>query len=173
MEPLQSIPNLVVKLLRSLWTCRKSGRKTKLSARVIFSLVFDLFGSPRQLRGNSGGKTPSKSRTRDLERWLSGRKRLIANPLYDFFSYRGFESLSLRFLFHRVVFSKGFCFDSIPGFRHFPRIRLEPGCQAESVFPTVEQKPIRVLCFDSFERLSRFWFCRKFSWKVEKKNKIR
>ena len=30
------------------------------------------------------------------ERWLSGRKRLIANPLYELYSYRGFESLSLR-----------------------------------------------------------------------------
>ena len=34
-----------------------------------------------------------------LERWLSGRKRLIANPLYDLFSYRGFESLSLRWIY--------------------------------------------------------------------------
>ena len=31
-----------------------------------------------------------------MERWLSGRKRLIANPLYEIPSYRGFESLSLR-----------------------------------------------------------------------------
>ena len=34
-----------------------------------------------------------------MERWLSGRKRLIANPLYDIPSYRGFESLSLRKFF--------------------------------------------------------------------------
>lgn len=29
------------------------------------------------------------------ERWLSGLKRRIANPLYEFL-YRGFESLSFR-----------------------------------------------------------------------------
>ena len=32
-----------------------------------------------------------------LEKWLSGRKRQIANLLYEFFlSYRGFESLFFR-----------------------------------------------------------------------------
>ena len=39
-----------------------------------------------------------------MERWLSGRKRLIANPLYEIPSYRGFESLSLRILFYSLLF---------------------------------------------------------------------
>jgi hypothetical protein len=30
------------------------------------------------------------------ERWLSGLKRRIANPLYAYQAYRGFESPSLR-----------------------------------------------------------------------------
>jgi hypothetical protein len=45
-----------------------------------------------------------------MERWLSGRKRLIANPLYEILSYRGFESLSLR----RTNSQKNVLFLSLP-----------------------------------------------------------
>lgn len=46
-----------------------------------------------------------------MERWLSGRKRLIANPLYDIPSYRGFESLSLRLLF-KLLLRSSFAFEN-------------------------------------------------------------
>ena len=42
----------------------------------------------------------------DAERWLSGLKRRIANPLYGVNPYRGFESPLLRHLFILLSFNE-------------------------------------------------------------------
>lgn len=43
-----------------------------------------------------GASDYKKMQFNGLERWLSGRKRRFAKPLYALTVYRGFESLSLR-----------------------------------------------------------------------------
>ena len=65
--------------------------RTALPVPLASSFLIDEASSKRQ---------ETSSPAEDWERWLSGRKRLIANPLYEFFSYRGFESLSLRLIFN-------------------------------------------------------------------------
>ena len=74
---------------------RKKARKTFFwCAPVLYtSLAVIPFERVQLLQKRK--KTTKKYKTK-TERWLSGRKRLIANPLYEIPSYRGFESLSLR-----------------------------------------------------------------------------
>ena len=73
---------------------------------VFFASFFFCYAKKRSGAKKKGAKKKGAKKKGEVEslkglenaeeRWLSGRKRLIANPLYELYSYRGFESLSLR-----------------------------------------------------------------------------